>query len=87
MYDGVIDEVSLYSRALTAIEATASASSASPHRSGLVNWWTGDSDVNDILDVNNSTNANAITFVPAEVTSGFKMGPAASSLFNNTQAT
>jgi Concanavalin A-like lectin/glucanases superfamily len=81
-FNGVIDELSLYNRVLTPLEIQtvfAAGSSgkcktciASPP--GLVSWWTGDSDTNDLLGNNNSVASNAVTFVPGVVGSGFKFG-------------
>jgi hypothetical protein len=42
--------------------------------SGLVSWWTGDSNENDIIGGNNPDAVNAVTLVPAEVKDGFTFG-------------
>jgi hypothetical protein len=42
--------------------------------SGLVSWWTGDSNENDIIGGNNPLAVNAVTLVPAEVKDGFTFG-------------
>jgi uncharacterized repeat protein (TIGR01451 family) len=41
---------------------------------GLVSWWTGDTDTNDLLALNNPSGSNAIMFIPAEVSNGFTFG-------------
>src|SRR5580704_18193948 len=57
--------------------------------SGLVSWWPGDSDENDVVGGNNPSAINAVTLVPAEVGNGFTFGnqgyiqiPQAESLMN-----
>jgi hypothetical protein len=42
--------------------------------SGLVSWWTGDTDETDLYGVNNPTAVNAVTLVPGEVSNGFTFG-------------
>ena len=60
-----------------------------PAPSGLVSWWTGDTNENDIIGGNNPQTVNAVTLVPGEVLSGLTFGtggyveiPAASNLAN-----
>ena len=60
-----------------------------PAPSGLVSWWTGDTNENDIIGGNNPQAVNAVTLVPGEALSGFTFGtegyieiPAASNLAN-----
>jgi hypothetical protein len=56
---------------------------------GLVSWWTGDTNENDIIGGNNPSMVNAVTLVPGEVKDGFTFGidgyieiPAATNLAN-----
>jgi hypothetical protein len=60
-----------------------------PPPSGLVSWWPGDHNENDIVDGNNPIAVSEVTLVPAEVLDGFTFGsngyieiPAASNLAN-----
>ena len=60
-----------------------------PAPSGLVSWWTGDTNENDIIGGNNPQAVNAVTLVPGEALSGLTFGtdgyveiPAASNLAN-----
>jgi hypothetical protein len=60
-----------------------------PPPSGLVSWWPGDSNENDIADGNNPSAVSEVTLVPAEVLDGFTFGsngyieiPAAANLAN-----
>jgi hypothetical protein len=41
---------------------------------GLVGWWPGDSNGNDIVGGNNPSAVNAVDFVPGEVRNGFRFG-------------
>jgi hypothetical protein len=57
--------------------------------SGLVSWWPGDANENDIVGTNNPSVVNAVSLVPGEVLDGFTFGtlasiqiPAAPSLAN-----
>jgi hypothetical protein len=43
----------------------------------LVSWWTGDVDETDLYGVNDPSEVNAITLVPAEVLDGFSFGTGA----------
>ena len=43
--------------------------------SGLVSWWPGDSNENDIVGGNNPSAVSAVTLVPGEVLDGFTFGP------------
>ncbi|HLH08284.1 MAG TPA: PKD domain-containing protein, partial [Terriglobales bacterium] len=56
---------------------------------GLVSWWTGDGTPNDLLNANNPTVVNAVSYVPGLVGQGFSFGtngrlevPPSSSLAN-----
>jgi uncharacterized protein (TIGR03437 family) len=42
--------------------------------SGLVSWWPGDANENDVFGQNNPSAVNAVTLVPAEVQQGFTFG-------------
>ncbi len=42
--------------------------------SGLVSWWTGDSNERDLAGANNASSVSAITVVPAQVANGFTLG-------------
>ena len=42
-----------------------------PPPSGLVNWWPGDGNANDIAGSNNGTLQNGVTFAPGKVGSAF----------------
>ena len=41
---------------------------------GLVSWWTGDANENDILGGNNPSTVDSVTLVPGEVLDGFSFG-------------
>ena len=42
--------------------------------SGLVGWWTGDTNENDVTGANNPSTVNAVNLVPGEVLDGFSFG-------------
>src|ERR1700721_1238827 len=59
--------------------------------SGLVSWWPGDSNENDIAGGNNPSTVAAVSLVPGEVLNGFSFGtkgyiqiPSSSTLANQT---
>src|SRR5580693_440320 len=59
--------------------------------SGLVSWWPGDSNENDIVGVNNPSSFTAVSLVPGEVLKGFSFAtngyiliPQSSTLMNQT---
>ena len=104
-FDGLVDEVSLYSRALTTNEIAAlyAAGSAGkcrsvncvPPPSGLVAWWPGEGNANDIAGTNNGTLSGGVSFTSGEVglafdfdgTNGTVTVPDSSSLRLTTQFT
>ena len=45
-----------------------------PAPPGLVSWWTGDTNENDIIGGNNPLVVQAVTVVPGEVGNGFTFG-------------
>src|SRR5579872_5808969 len=58
---------------------------------GLVGWWPGDSNENDIIGGNNPSAVSAVSLVPAEALNGFSFGakgyiqiPSSSTLANQT---
>jgi hypothetical protein len=78
----LVDEVSIYSRALAVaeIQAIYNAGSAGkcvpppnciPPPSGLVAWWPGGTNANDMAGTNNGTLLNGASFAPGEVGSAF----------------
>ncbi|MGO4884286.1 MAG: choice-of-anchor D domain-containing protein [Bryobacteraceae bacterium] len=65
--------------------------SCTPAPPGLVSWWTGDTNENDIVGGNNPLAVQAVTLVPGEVENGFTFGkdgyiqiPDAANLANQT---
>jgi hypothetical protein len=67
--------------------ATAPACLAAPP--GMVSWWPGDSNANDVIGGNNPSSVSGVTLVPGEVLDGFTFGsggyiqiPAATNLAN-----
>jgi hypothetical protein len=82
-FNGAIDEISLYSRALSAaeIQAIYSAGSAgkcppscTPAPSGLIGWWPGQSNANDVVSGNNGVAQN-ITYTTGVVGQAFACDP------------
>ena len=85
LWNGLIDEASIYNRALTAseIQAIYAAGSAgkcpptppqpdcTPAPSGLVGWWPGEGNANDIAGTNNGTFVDDVGFAPGEVGQAF----------------
>ena len=72
---------------LCCVRAEAQTCTSAP--AGLVSWWTGDTNENDIIGGNNPSAVNAVTLVPGEVKNGLTFGtdgyiqiPAASNLAN-----
>src|ERR1035438_1059956 len=75
-YHGIIDELSLYRRALGSNEISAiynagnagkCPNNCTPPPSGLVGWWTGDGTTMDVLNTNNGTLVGGTTYAPGEV--------------------
>lgn len=54
--------------------SAAQAQSCTPAPPGLVSWWTGDTNENDIIGGNNPLAVQAVTLVPGEVGNGFTFG-------------
>jgi hypothetical protein len=80
---GIIDEPSIYSRALAANEIAAlyaaggagkcQAAVCTPPPSGLVSWWPGDGNASDIIGTNNGTlSATGASYVPGHVGQAFR---------------
>ncbi len=81
-WDGLIDEAGIYNRALSAseIQSIYNAGSAGKCQtlpvcvtppSGLISWWPGDDNANDIKDGNNGTLVNGATFAAGKVGQAF----------------
>ena len=79
-FGGVIDEVEIFNRALTAAEIRAiyKAGGAGkikpepiPPPAGMVSWWPGDGNANDIVDGNPGTLQGGATFAPGKVGQAF----------------
>ena len=82
--NGLIDEVEIFNRALSAseIQAIYNAGSAGKCKieaacveppSGLVGWWPGDGDADDIWSDNHGTLMNGATFAPGKVDQAFSL--------------
>ena len=80
-FDGIIDEVELFDRALsqTEVQAIFNVGSAGkckvaecvPAPSGLVSWWPSDGDATDFVDANDGALLNGATFIPGKVGQAF----------------
>jgi hypothetical protein len=79
-FTGDIDEISLYNRALTAAEVQAIYNAGSAGKcavacvsppSGLVSWWPGEGNANDIMGNNNGFLQGGINFTAGEVGQAF----------------
>jgi hypothetical protein len=76
---GLVDELSVYNRALSPAEIqnvyTAAAGKCLPvctqAPSGLITWWPGAGNANDLIGANNGTPQNGATFAPGEVGTAF----------------
>jgi len=85
-FAGDIDEISLYNRALSANEIASLYHAGSAGKcpvtaptcvsppSGLISWWPGDGNANDIVGPNNGHLTNDISFTNGEVNLAFSMG-------------
>ncbi len=91
-WSGDIDEVEVFNRALTQsqIQGIVNAGSAgkcracTPPPSGMVSWWPGDGNGNDIQDGNNGTLEGNITFVAGKVGQVFRsQSPGGDELIGN----
>ena len=79
VFVGRIDEASIYNRALTTNEIASIYNSASagkctpctPSPSGMVGWWPGEGNGNDIVGVNPAIIGAGVTYPPSEVGLGF----------------
>ena len=79
-FGGVIDEVEVFDRALSAdeIRAIYRAGSAGKFKpiqppAGMVSWWPGDGNANDIVDGNHGTLSGDATFAAGMVDEGFSL--------------
>lgn len=80
-FNGIIDEVSLYSRALSLAEVQAiynagsagkcPPASCTPAPSGMVSWWRGEANALDQAGTNNGTIAGNTTYVSGRVSQAF----------------
>ena len=75
-FRGTIDDFRVYTRALSASEVQQlyqyeSTTGCVPPPAGLVSWWPGEGDANDIAGANNGTLVNGATFAPGEVGQAF----------------
>ena len=79
-FTGDIDEISLYNRALTAAEVQAIYNAGSAGKcavacvsppSGLISWWPGEGNANDIMGNNNGFLQGGINFTAGEVGQAF----------------
>jgi hypothetical protein len=80
-FSGLIDEVSYYNRALSGAEVQSIYNAGSAGKcvtpqctsppAGLVAWWPGQGNANDVVGTNNGTLLNGATFAPGEVGSAF----------------
>jgi len=83
-WEGSVDEVSIYNRALSASEIQSIYNSSSAGKcttppvcvtppSGLVSWWPGESNANDIQDGNDGALQNGATFAAGKVGQAFSL--------------
>ena len=84
-FNGLIDEVSIYNRALTVSEIqtiyaaggggkcppTPPQPTCTPAPTGLVGWWPGEGNANDVAGTNNGTLVEGVGFAPGEVGQAF----------------
>ena len=62
------------------------AASCVPAPPGLVGWWSGDSNANDISGTNNPSTVSLVGFVPGQVQNGFSFGKSGYILIPSTAA-
>jgi uncharacterized protein (TIGR03437 family) len=65
----------ILSFAAVALPARAAGSGCIAPPSGLVSWWPGDTNYNDIWGSNNPSDSSLVSLVPAEVLDGFSLQP------------
>ena len=79
-FEGLVDEVEIFNRALSAAEVRAifEAGSAGKRKpsgiappAGMVSWWPGDGNASDIVDGNHGTLTGDATFAPGKVGQAF----------------
>lgn len=78
-FNGLLDEVKLFNRALTAEEIMAIYNAGGmglckpcfTPPSGMVSWWTGDGNANDIIGVNDGTMMNGAAFAAGKISQAF----------------
>lgn len=82
LFDGLIDEVEVFDRALAQSEIQAIFNrggigkckpTCAPPPPNMTAWWPGDGDADDIRGSNNGTLENGVTFVPGEVAQAFSL--------------
>jgi hypothetical protein len=81
-FTGNIDEVQVFNRALTGTEVASIFAAGSNGEckaclappTGLVSWYSGDKNTDDLLGANNPTASNAVSFVPGKVNAGMSFG-------------
>ncbi|NJD55299.1 MAG: DUF11 domain-containing protein, partial [Nitrospirae bacterium] len=78
-FNGLIDEIGIFTRALTAQEVVAIYNAAgngmcrscTAPPSNMISWWKGEEDANDSVGTNNGTLMNGATFVAGKVDQAF----------------
>ncbi|PYK29702.1 MAG: hypothetical protein DME57_09485, partial [Verrucomicrobia bacterium] len=78
-FSGLVDEVELFNRALSDTEVasifaagSAGKCSCTPAPAGMISWWPGDNNYDDVADSNNMQQAiNFVGFAPGEVREAF----------------
>ncbi len=78
-YPGLIDELAIFNRTLDAVEIASIANAESagicvncvPPPSGMISWWQGDGNTNDLMGLNNGSLFNGATYAPGKVGQGF----------------
>ncbi len=80
-FTGLLDELAIFNRALSASEIAAmynegmsgKCSACTPPPSGMISWWDGEGDANDIIGTNNGTLQNGTVFAPGKVGQAFSL--------------